>query len=201
MATEVDAIGFQTNMLALNAAIEAAHAGESGKGFAVVANEVRNLSTAARTTGKGIIQKVGLINEALLRIGKTNEEVASRDESAVRRSDEHIQAVLASFGNNTRELAALAERSRADGAAIKNEVCESLVQLQFQDRVSQILTQVVSSIEHMNTEGVEATPLESATRANELLNQMAKSYTTEEQKRVHQGLDASAVKPQSVTFF
>ena len=77
MASEVQSIAFQTNVLALNAAIEAAHAGERGKGFAVVAHEVRALSNAARDTGKRITQKITLINEALDKIGETNEIVAA----------------------------------------------------------------------------------------------------------------------------
>jgi methyl-accepting chemotaxis protein len=201
MAAEVDMIGFQTNMLALNAAIEAAHAGESGKGFAVVAHEVRNLSTAVRTTGKKIIQKVGVIQDALVRIGSTNEEVASRDESAVQQSDEHIRAVLTRFADNTRELTALAEKSRADSAVIKDEVCESLVQLQFQDRVSQILTQVVSSLSQMSAGDSDEPTADYGERADKHFQKMVGSYTTEEQRRNHQGLDAAAVQPQSVTFF
>jgi methyl-accepting chemotaxis protein len=201
MATEVDMIGFQTNMLALNAAIEAAHAGDSGKGFAVVAHEVRTLSTASRDTGKRIIQKVGAIQDALTRIGATNEAVARRDESAVRQSDEHIRAVLARFTDNTRALSALAEKSRADSAVIKAEVCESLVQLQFQDRVSQILAQVVASLSHMSTRVPTDAAVDYSDRASEHVREMAGSYTTEEQRRNHQGRDASAVKPQSVTFF
>jgi methyl-accepting chemotaxis protein len=200
MATEVDMIGFQTNMLSLNAAIEAAHAGESGKGFAVVAHEVRNLSTAARDTGKRIIKKVGVIQDALTRIGATNEEVASRDESAVAQSAEHIRCVLARFADSARELSQLADRSRADSAAIKGEVCESLVQLQFQDRVSQILAQVAASMLQLSTQSA-AQGTEFRDLAGQHFRQMANSYTTEEQRRIHQGLEAQAVTPQSVTFF
>jgi methyl-accepting chemotaxis protein len=156
MAAEVDQIGFRTNMLALNAAIEAAHAGESGKGFAVVANEVRSLSTAARATGKRMIQKVGVINDALLQIGATNEQVASRDELAVKSSDERIRAVLARFAQNSAELSDLATQSRAESAAIKDEVYGSLVQLQFQDRVSQILSHVVASMERLSEQPNES---------------------------------------------
>jgi methyl-accepting chemotaxis protein len=143
MATQVDEIGFRTNMLSLNAAIEAAHAGESGKGFAVVATEVRALSNAARDTGKQITKKVGVINEALAQIGRTNEEVAARDDAAVQASDQRISAVLARFERSTAVLTESAQRSLTESSAIKAEICESLVQLQFQDRVSQILAQVV----------------------------------------------------------
>jgi methyl-accepting chemotaxis protein len=159
MATEVDSIGFRTNMLALNAAIEAAHAGESGKGFAVVANEVRSLSTAARDTGKMIIKKVGAINDVLARIGTTNEQITSRDDRAVEDSDERIRAVLTRFSHNAMESDRAAELSRTQSAAIRQEVCESLVELQFQDRVSQMLSHVVASMEQT---GLEEQGLESS---------------------------------------
>jgi methyl-accepting chemotaxis protein len=202
MAREVDLIGFRTNMLALNAAIEAAHAGESGKGFAVVANEVRSLSTAARATGKRIIQKVGVINDALVQIGATNEEVASRDELAVKSSAEHIRAVLARFAQNSAELTDLAQRSRTESAAIKDEVCGSLVQLQFQDRVSQILSQVVSSMERLCEQPTDTVsggiPSD---RARQHAQEMMSTYTTDEQRRNHQGLAPDTVAPPAVTFF
>jgi methyl-accepting chemotaxis protein len=202
MASEVDQIGFRTNMLALNAAIEAAHAGESGKGFAVVANEVRSLSTAARATGKRMIQKVGVINDALLQIGATNEQVATRDDLAVKSSDERIRAVLARFAQNSAELTDLASQSRAESAAIKDEVCGSLVQLQFQDRVSQILSHVVSSMERLNEQPNGSGPSEfSSERARQQAQEMISTYTTDEQRRNHQDLAPDAVAPQAVTFF
>lgn len=202
MATEVDEIGFRTNMLALNAAIEAAHAGESGKGFAVVATEVRSLSNAARDTGKQISKKVGLINEALARIGKTNEEVAARDDQAVQASDERIRSVLARFENSTASLTASAEQSRTESAAIKEEICESLVQLQFQDRVSQILAQVASSMDDLRTQAANSTSAEEAAHlAREHAERMVSTYTTEEQRLNHHGIETTAVEQSAVTFF
>jgi methyl-accepting chemotaxis protein len=202
MATEVDEIGFRTNMLSLNAAIEAAHAGESGKGFAVVATEVRSLSNAARDTGKQITKKVGLINEALARIGKTNEEVAARDEQAVQASDERIRSVLARFERSTAALTASAEQSRTESAAIKGEICESLVQLQFQDRVGQILAHVAASMDDLSTRAAHSTSAEEAARlAKEHAERMVSTYTTQEQHLNHQGIETSAVEQSAITFF
>ncbi len=202
MATEVDEIGFRTNMLSLNAAIEAAHAGESGKGFAVVATEVRSLSNAARDTGKQITKKVGLINEALAQIGKSNEEVAVRDDQAVQASDERIHAVLARFERNTAALTASAEKSRTESAVIKEEICESLVQLQFQDRVSQILAQVSASMDDLSAQaGNSGSTEEAAQLAKEHAERMVSTYTTEEQRLNHQGIETTAVEQSAVTFF
>jgi methyl-accepting chemotaxis protein len=200
MASEVESIAFQTNVLALNAAIEAAHAGERGKGFAVVAHEVRALSNAARDTGKRITQKVTLISEALGKISETNETVAQRDQREVKSSEANIGAVLARFTQSSSLFAETAQRSMEQSRAIKDEVEESLVQLQFQDRVSQILAQVVSSIGQMTDwAGNDVAP----PRANEReqISQMLGSYATEEQRRNHQGLAVDSVAPNAVTFF
>jgi methyl-accepting chemotaxis protein len=202
MATEVDQIGFRTNMLSLNAAIEAAHAGDSGKGFAVVATEVRALSNAARDTGKQIMKKVGLINEALGQIGRTNEEVAARDDQAVQASDERIRSVLGRFERSTAALTASAEQSHTESAAIKAEICESLVQLQFQDRVGQILSQVVASMNDLTTQTAKSTSAtEAAQLATEHAERMMSTYTTHEQRLNHQGIETNSVEQSAVTFF
>lgn len=201
MAAEVDLIGFRTNILSLNAAIEAAHAGESGKGFAVVATEVRALSNAARDTGKQITKKVGLINDALAQIGRTNEEVAARDDQAVQASDERIRAVIGRFESSTAAMAAAAQQSHRESTAIKAEICESLVQLQFQDRVGQILAQVVGSMNELTDKAANSTADEAAQLAKEHADQMMSSYTTEEQKLNHQGIETTEVEQSAVTFF
>lgn len=202
MSSDVESIAFQTNMLALNAAIEAAHAGSVGKGFAVVAQEVRALSEAARGIGKRISGTVGLINTALVGIGTENERVSSRDQQAVADSQEHIRTVLQRFNQRTTHLAQAAQQSQRAGEAIKNEVCESLVQLQFQDRIGQILQHVVDSMRQAEELPDTAEPGGSAQEhVQRHLDQMARTYTTEEQRRLHRGLESQAIAPQEVTFF
>lgn len=200
MASEVQSIAFQTNVLALNAAIEAAHAGERGRGFAVVAHEVRALSNAARDTGKRITQRVTLISEALGKIGEANEIVTQRDQREVKNSEANISAVLDRFLQSSSQAAETAQRSMEQSRAIKTEVEESLVQLQFQDRVSQILTQVASSMGNMGEwAGSDSAPPQAGKR--EQIAHMLGSYATEEQRRNHQGLAVDAVAPKAVTFF
>jgi methyl-accepting chemotaxis protein len=200
MASEVESIAFQTNMLALNAAIEAAHAGKAGQGFAVVAHEVRNLSTAARETGKRITQKVGAVSEALLQIGATSERVADRDQKAVEGSEARIQAVLGRFASNAVRLEQVAEESRAQSSQIKDEIAESLVHLQFQDRVGQILAQVVGTMNDLSVPH-DAAAAGTTERAQQHLQRMMRGYTTEEQRQIHHGLEAEAVAEQEVTLF
>jgi methyl-accepting chemotaxis protein len=202
MSSDVESIAFQTNMLALNAAIEAAHAGVAGKGFAVVAHEVRALSEAARSTGKRITSTVGLISASLAEIGTKNERVSSRDQQSVADSQEHIRAVLERFKERTSGLAHAAQQSQQASEAIKREVCESLVQLQFQDRVGQILQHIVASMHQAQQLPATAAPGDSAReQVQEHLENMVRTYTTEEQRRLHNGLESQVIEPQDVTFF
>ncbi len=202
MAADVEQIAFKTNMLALNAAIEAAHAGESGRGFAVVAQEVRALSVASRDTGKRITSTVQSISESLLATGAENERVSNDDKRAVQASEANIRTVLDRFHQRTQRLTAIAQRAGEESEQIKSEICESLVQLQFQDRVGQILGQVTSSMQKVDL--LEPCPSAQMTLEDQVrmhVEQMASSYTTEEQRRNHEGLAAQAVAPQEITFF
>lgn len=199
MAADVEMIAFQTNMLSLNAAIEAAHAGDAGKGFAVVAHEVRSLSRASRETGKRIAETVNSITNTLTSITRTNESVAVRETQAVQDSESRIQEVLDRFTKIGGQLANSAEELRADSALIQGEIGQSLVHLQFQDRVGQILGHVSSTLQ-------ELVPLMeragTAEAAEQFLQSMARTYTTSEQHRNHRSdADALPAQSQAVTFF
>lgn len=187
MASEVEMIAFQTNMLALNAAIEAAHAGDVGRGFAVVAHEVRNLANASRDTGKGITQKIGLVNQSLAQIIDTNETVSVREGEALKDSGSRIQGVLGQFSDMSAGLARSSEDLRRESSVIKDEITESMVQLQFQDRVGQIMAQVVGSMRDLDDRAqAAANGDQSSIDAAAYMAQMVSTYTTDEQRRNHQ---------------
>ena len=203
MSNEVQSVAFQTNILALNAAIEAAHAGDAGKGFAVVAQEVRALSAAARTTGKKIDAKATAIKEALMEVGNTSERLASRDRVTVEASESHVKSVLDRFKERMSAMAEAAQRSSVESRGIKDEVEEALVQLQFQDRTSQILTHVTTSMSEfaeLEDASGAAAGLDPRT-ADAFLARMESSYTTDEQRRNHGGLETESLEPRAVTFF
>ncbi|HVW68825.1 MAG TPA: hypothetical protein VHB68_07605, partial [Steroidobacteraceae bacterium] len=164
-----------------------------------VAHEVRALSEAARTTGKRITGTVNLISAQLTEIGAKNERVSHRDQQSVTDSQQHIRTVLERFNARTTRLADSANQARQASESIKGEVCDALVQLQFQDRTGQILQHVVASMQQVQDLPSDAHDAHQQVRRH--MENMARSYTTEEQRRLHRGLESQSIEPQEVTFF
>ena len=155
MASEVGEIAEQTNLLALNAAIEAARAGEVGRGFAVVADEVRKLSDLSGATGERIRAKVESAHAAMAEALAAAEHMARGDAVLVRDSEAAIGSVVARFDRVGSAMAQAARALEEDSAAVQSRIEGVLVQLQFQDRVSQILEAVRTDMARLTAQVAE----------------------------------------------
>lgn len=207
MANDVASIAAQANLLALNAAIEAARVGQLGRGFAVVAKEFRNLSTLSAETGKRITEKVGVISAAIVSTCKAAEDSQQHEHKSLSASESAISAVLKDFRDITDSLVHSSELLKGESIGIKSEVGEALVQLQFQDRVSQIMAHVKTNIERLpgyleqgrlqfERSGV-LQPLDPA----ELLAELEETYAMAEERAIHGGSKEVKIHETEITFF
>jgi len=213
MAGDVAAIAHQTNLLAINAAIEAARAGDAGRGFAVVAQEVRVLSNRSAATGRQIAARVESVDAAMQAILHAVQGYVAHDGQMVLQSEQAIGQVLGDFERVTGDLSHSASLLQHEGETLRGEISQVLVELQFQDRVSQILRHVIQDAERLSAAVADAAERRAAGQEPPAfdvaawLDALRRTYTTPEQLHLHHGgapahgAAAAAAAADEVTFF
>jgi len=191
MAEAVEKIAAQTNLLALNAAIEAARAGEAGRGFSVVADEVRKLATESGDMGVEIREKIDLVNDAVENVMENSKQTGHKEQQLLKDSEDVIGEVINSHKLTTYSLSEADQLLTNVATKVSQEIHEIVVELQFQDRVSQILHHVERHIEQLDEQFKEPNiyPEHLEPWLKTWLNELSQSYTTVEEHKKHHELE------------
>ena len=144
---QMNKINRQTRMLALNATIEAARAGEAGKGFEVVANEVKQVATQIDTMAREMQTQVNAISKTLHGSQDTLEKVSSIDMSSNIAARTEMEELMQSMLKQNENIATVMQQSSESVKAISSEIGKITVSVQFQDRNSQIMSNMVAMID------------------------------------------------------
>jgi methyl-accepting chemotaxis protein len=186
MAQDVSQIAAHTNILAINAAIEAAHAGDAGRGFGVIAKAIRELSQTSADAGRRIAQRMAQIESIMVTTLRKANETAEHDGEAIELSGSVVQDVLA----HVRTLGESAEDMLSKGLEIRRDTDNLLVNLQFQDRTSQILGAIDWDIKRLQ-DAVSGEPA-AVPAPDHWLAELSQRYTMDDQRQAAGGKGAAA---------
>jgi methyl-accepting chemotaxis protein len=205
MTDQVTRIASQTHLLALNAAIEASRVGEAGQAFSVVAMEVRQLADLSGTAGERIGQLAEEVGQAIAGAFSRAHRNAEVEGTLVQDANAKVQGVLDDLLGFVSGLRDSSDTLGFAAEGIKDQIAQSLVQFQFQDRIGQTLSHVRDSIDDLpralassTAQGV--TGLQ-ALDADELLGQLQSSYTMAEEHQFHDSGAPFPVREAEITFF
>jgi len=173
----------------------------------VVAKEFRMLSNQSGETGHKIAEKVKVISAAIVDTCSTVRESVVAEDGSLESAHATIDRVISDFKGITEAFQRSRDVLQGESMSIQSEVNEALVQLQFQDRVSQILTQVIKNIERLPAVLQEAqvayaqTGVLTAHNAQDALVEMKKTYVMADQHVIHAGGKVVQSNATDISFF
>ncbi|TAK97686.1 MAG: hypothetical protein EPO09_03600 [Aquabacterium sp.] len=178
MVQGVAQIAAQTNLLAINAAIEAAHAGDSGRGFATIAKEIRYLSQSSAQTASQITDRIARVTNIMADTSEAATNATQNESEAIAQSSQVVSDVL----QHMQELSEGSQTMRERGNVIRQNIEQLIVNLQFHDRVSQVISVVDADMTRLR-DSIESDA--SAPAPEQWLQDLKRHYTMREQRQTH----------------
>lgn len=185
MVQGVGQIAAQTNLLAINAAIEAAHAGDSGRGFATIAKEIRYLSQSSAQTANQITERIARVTNIMSGTSDAATKATQQESEAIAQSSKVVSDVLQHMG----QLSVDAQTMRERGNVIRQNIEQLIVNLQFHDRVNQVISVVDGDITRLRDSLESGAP---PTTPEQWLQDLKRHYTMREQRQTHAPVSTTA---------
>lgn len=198
IATEVRNLTGQINRLALSAANEASLAGEQGRGFA---SDARKLADDFLQIDQRLDTEVDDIVAAVAAALKISENSVQVDDLTLFQAEANIDQTLSHLSLALAHYRDDACALRNNAAQIRSEINNVLVALQFQDRVSQILTQVENNLLNLQ-KTIEKIQQQGSNRDGNMLRvDEAVEHIEESYKSVSSRSDPVSDSSDELTFF
>ena len=145
-----------------------------------------------------IMQKSGAINAQIDVALSAANQLDTEASAMVIDSHQVIDAVIADFRQSALKLSGTVDQLEEENREVDLEVCDILVNLQFQDRISQILDHVQQDM--VKLEQLLESPA-SLPAPQQWLDALAQTYTTLEQRQRHAGQKTDQSMHSHVDFF
>lgn len=143
---KIQEINKQSNLLALNALIEAARAGAQGQGFAVVAEEVKKLASQVAALSDDMRKRTGIIMRSVTNGFDVLKEVATTDMNSNIQAKDTLEALMQGLLKQSESSMKIMKDSAHTSREISSSIQGMIVDLQFQDRNTQIIDNAAAII-------------------------------------------------------
>lgn len=198
-ASDIRQIALNIRMVSLNATIEAARAGAAGKPFGVIVADMRDLAARTAEASDQFSRQTDRLHRTLSGVF-AGEQDAGTQEISIRKAEDLVQHVVGSSQGMMRRLTEAIGAMEDERRNVRADVSRALVALQFQDRVSQILSHVTHNLQEMQAR-IAAGHWHTLDE-REWLERLASNYSTHEEFTNHAPGPLPATQPASaVTFF
>lgn len=148
-AERIDDLARESRFIALNARIETQRAGEAGRTFKVVADEIKRLASASAEISTQICSEVELCFQSLQQTRQSAVGLAGHDMSVIHDSRAVLVETVERFDTVNKSVeSALAKVTTA--------VAEAIRALQFEDMVTQLLSEAMRRVKSLSNLMLEA---------------------------------------------
>lgn len=198
-ASDIRQIALSIRMVSLNATIEAARAGAAGKPFGVIVGDMRELAARTADASDQFSRHTDRLQRTLTDIFAEQQQAGAAAVS-IGAAEDLVQHVVASSQAMMRQLTQAIGAMEDERRNVRSDVSRALVALQFQDRVSQILSHVTHNLEEMQAR--MAAGHWHALDDRQWRERLASNYSTHEEFTNHAPSPLPAPQPGSgITFF